>query len=52
MNESANFLTFRQQFIRLLARKVILCFLFSSEIIFKFGRARGLETEHLFYVAL
>ena len=24
---------------------------FSSEMILKFGRARGLETEHLFYVA-
>ena len=29
-----------------------LWFLFSSEIISKFGRARGLETEHLFYEAL
>ncbi len=32
--------------------KHFLCFLFSGEIILKIGRARGLETEHLFYAAL
>ncbi len=43
--------TFCPIFIRLLAWKDGLCFLFSSKMISKFGRTRGLETEHLFYEA-
>ncbi len=51
-HEFDKFGTFCPLFIRLLAWKDNLCFLFSSKIISKFGCARGLETEHLFYEAL